>query len=970
MATTTIVFPPFELDVRAGQLRRDGQPIALRPKAFALLQHMAERPGELLTKQALLAAVWKDTTVTEDVVRLSAGQLRAALGDQRAAPRFIETVARRGYRFIAQVGASPAPDPAGVFATELAPGPRATARSWFVGRERERGVIAGWLAAALRGARQVGLVAGEAGIGKTTLVDTALRDLQRTAGTALCVARGQCIERYGGGAPYLPVLQAIASLRRRADAAEIDLLLQRHAPRWLLPATGGVTPGSEVDPATSADSHEHTLQMLSATLDAIAARVPVVLVLEDVHWSDFSTLDLLSALAQRRDPARLLVLCTLRPVDAIAAGHPVARVARELVRKGLCHELRLDGLPAADLARHLAARFEEAALPAELLPLLVERSDGNPFLAVALVDHLLASGMLAASAAGWQLHGGEALRETIPDGLSAMIEPKLERLTRDELHVLEGASVAGPEFAAHLVAAVTPAGPLADVEQIEQLCDGLAHRQDILRSHGEVSWPDGTISARYSFRHVLYQQVIERRIAPSKRRRLHQAIGERLEAGHAGRTEEVASALAAHFDASRDVERAIRYHHEAAAHAGSRLALRELRVHLKAALELLQGQPESGERLRRELPLLHELGWTSLAVDSWGDPEAFVIFSRMRALAERLEVPEMRLRALESLRGLHSIRAQYDLARDLGEETMALATELRDTAATGAAHVDLASALIHLGALDAAREHAARGLALVDPATLHGIAARVLLAGAAAHSGAVTRSIALCDEALACAAATGVPYLAAFAAMHAAWSTLHLHDVARTRSLATAAARVAAERGFAVPRTYAAIFLGWCDVEEGRPEAGRAAIEAGLAELYATGERTSTTNWQALLVRAHLACGEVARATEVLDGAFAFLAETGERIVEHELHRLRAACLLAGRPSPDRRARAAAHLERAIAIAAARKAALFELRAAASLLHARGSGARERVTALLPRFDAANDCADARRARSLLATGR
>jgi predicted ATPase len=92
----------------------------------------------------------------------------------------------------------------------------------------------------------------------------------------------------------------------------------------------------------------------------------------------------------------------------------------------------------------------------------------------------------------------------------AVIEPRLERLSADERWVLEGASDAGQEFAAHVVASVAPAGSeLADVEVVEQLCDGLAHRQDILRVTGEVTWPDGITSARYAFRHVLYQQVID-----------------------------------------------------------------------------------------------------------------------------------------------------------------------------------------------------------------------------------------------------------------------------------------------------------------------------------------------------------------------------------------------------------------------------------------------------------------------------
>jgi predicted ATPase len=225
---------------------------------------------------------------------------------------------------------------------------------------------------------------------------------------------------------------------------------------------------------------------------------------------------------------------------------------------------------------------------------------------------------------------------------------------------------------------------------------------------------------------------------------------------------------------------------------------------------------------------------------------------------------------------------------------------------------------------------------------------------------------ALRDEALACAAKAGVPYLSAFAATFAAGSALQLRDVDRTRSLARETLRLASERGFSILRINAAMLLGWCDVEEGRVEEGRAAVRAGFAELTASGERIGTTTWQAILAGAHLACRDVASANETLDAAFAFAGETGERIAEPELHRLRGECLLASATTRGEEERAAEHFERAIAIAAERKALLFELRAATGLLRLGGQAARERVTRLVERFDVENDCVDARLARAVL----
>src|SRR5262245_25483596 len=458
-----ILFSPFDLDLRAGQLRRAGTLVTLRPKTFSVLVHLAEHPGELITKQALLDAVWGDVAVTEDVVRMSIGELRAMFGDARSAPRFIETVPRRGYRFVATMGEATGPpiDPAG--------DPDAV----VVGRGAERAELLASIGAAIGGSRKVGFVTGEAGIGKTTLVEMALREFRRAPAGRLRIACGQCVEQYGGGEPYMPVLEALAGLCRGPDGPAIEATLREHAPGWVLRATSTPAAGVGGDGPVGG-THEYTLHRLAVCLEALASDVPLVLVVEDMHWSDYATLDLVSLLAHRREPARLLVLCTLRQADAIVRDHPVMKVKRELVRRSLCRELALGGLPPADVEQYAAMRFAGADLPVELVTLLVKRSEGSPFFMTALVQHLIDRGLVAKDGTRWELTEPSAvLRTAIPDGLRALIEPRLDRLPAVELRVLEAASVAGPEFVAHaIVATARPETDLHDVERIEQVCDG------------------------------------------------------------------------------------------------------------------------------------------------------------------------------------------------------------------------------------------------------------------------------------------------------------------------------------------------------------------------------------------------------------------------------------------------------------------------------------------------------------------
>ncbi|MBY0276515.1 AAA family ATPase [Candidatus Binatia bacterium] len=997
MSSTSIDFPPFRLDLRAEQLTRDGTPVALRPKTYAVLRYLAERPGALVTKRELLDAVWGGAAVSEDVVRLSAGEVRAALGDDRTAPRFLETVSGRGYRFIARTG----DDGARAFARMGDDGARTFARmvepasddafegdGVVVGRVRERSEIAEWLRAAQSGRRQIGFVTGEAGIGKTTLVDIALRDLTfhrlrwprrdetagrshptRGSGARLAVARGQCIEQYGAGEPYLPVSTALAALCRGRDGPRVEAILRDHAPAWLLRTMGAVAPGQVERTDSAPPSHEHTLQRLAASLDALAATAPLVLVLEDMQWGDASTVDLLSVIAQRREPARLLVICTLRPAEAIARGHPITTVKRELVRKRLGREILLGGLSAVEVESYLAARFPAARLPDELLPLLVDRSEGIPFFLVALVDHLIDEQMLVDGEDGWQLRGGAAaLRTAIPDGLRAVIEPRLERLTANQLRVLEAASVAGPEFPAHAVAAAAPAGSdLGDIELVEEVCHLLARRQDILRVAGDSTWPDGTTSARYAFRHVFYQQVIYQRLAPSTRRRLHQTIGERLEAAHGDTAEQIAGELAAHFERSGDIERAVKYHAEAAAQARSHFAYQEARLHLEAARALLRTRPESAERWRQEMPLLDALGGTLFVLHGYGSDDAVQVFLRLRELAERLDAAPMRWRAMDGLILARTVRAELTAAHALAQERLALAEQHGDVATAAKTRLTIGLILFHFGDAEAARRHAAAVHTLVvqDSPALPpaiGISSCTLLATTSAHLGRVNEARAMNSEALRRATEMGVPYFRAYATHLAAQTCALLRDVHAARTLAEETATLAAEYGLTVFGLSSTVVRTWCDIRDGGDPGGLAVMRAAASEYAASGQ--GATFFSTLLADAMIACGQVGSASELVDDALAVGARTEQWWYEHELHRLRGDCALAN-ASRRSRVEAARHFERAVAIAAARGARLFELRAATSLCRVQKS-ARERLARLVGCFDADDDCADLRAAHALL----
>ena len=318
----TVRFGPFRVDVSDERLWRDSEPVPLTRKAWGVLRVLLEAGGRLVTKQELAETVWPGIHVGDDSLTKAVRELRRALGDDQRAPRFIATVHGRGYRFVAPLDVAPQDAAAAPPAA-----PSGADAPLLVGRERQLETLQEWLVQARQGQRRIGVVSGEVGIGKSSLVDAFVAAALREPG-AIHVAAGACVEQYGEAEPLLPV---VAALRRAARSAAAAAVLRQVAPPWLAVACGV---GRATDTADGVGSRDGVLRTLAEGVEALAADIPLVLLIEDLQWSDPSTLDVVNLLARRREGARLFVLCTLRVGDAFAAGHPSARLVRELCRSG------------------------------------------------------------------------------------------------------------------------------------------------------------------------------------------------------------------------------------------------------------------------------------------------------------------------------------------------------------------------------------------------------------------------------------------------------------------------------------------------------------------------------------------------------------------------------------------------------------------------------------------------------------
>jgi predicted ATPase len=269
--------------------------------------------------------------------------------------------------------------------------------------------LGGWFQQALTGQRQLVFVTGEAGIGKTTLVDAFVERLREQKGA--WIGRGQCIEHYGAGEAYMPVLEALGRLCRQPDGQRLIELLDQYAPTWLVQMPTLLSPDklAALKQKVVGVTPERMLREMAEAVEAFTAEQVLILVLEDLHWSDYATLELLAMLARRREAARLLMIGTYRPVEMLVHEHPLRGVKQELQLHGHCRELALEFLTEQAVQEYLANRWngkaDESASLQDLTRFIHNHTDRNPLFMVNMVDYLIRQGVVAETAGSWELRG-------------------------------------------------------------------------------------------------------------------------------------------------------------------------------------------------------------------------------------------------------------------------------------------------------------------------------------------------------------------------------------------------------------------------------------------------------------------------------------------------------------------------------------------------------------------------------------
>lgn len=546
-------FEPFALDTANECLWHDGQQIPLASKPFAVLRYLVDNPGRLITHDELLDALWPETYVQPQVLRTYVLELRKILNDDARDPRFIQTIPKRGYSFIASVKEASAATASAIETTVTMP-----STTELVGRDDELLRLQTIALQAAAGQRQVVFITGEVGIGKTSLIH-AFREASQT-----CMAYGHCVEGLSEKEPYYAILEALGHCLTSSDDQE-----------------------KPAGPARQSLAHDRPGELCEA-LEDLAREELFILVIEDVQWAHESTLELLSGLARRSTPAKLLVLATYRPQHH-STKFSLKSIKQDLLVRHLCSEIALEPLCKRSVCGLLSRRLRQENLPAELNNFIYQRSGGNPLFANALLDHMIAERSLVRTGnereGQWNQATSLSLLElSVPRELARLIELEIDRLSPQEQRVLEAGSLM--DIAFPIWAAAAALGE--DAEMVERVCDELERRTGLVRRAGHDDLPDGTRSDFYAFAHEFYREVLYDRQTATRRARGHIRIAEKLKALFAGREGIVAREVALHFEAAGNWQRTICTLRAGALHARERSAYHDSAQLLTHALRIAE----------------------------------------------------------------------------------------------------------------------------------------------------------------------------------------------------------------------------------------------------------------------------------------------------------------------------------------------------------------------------------------------
>jgi serine/threonine protein kinase/tetratricopeptide (TPR) repeat protein len=851
----------------------------------------------------------------------------------------------------------------------LLPSPRKA-----VGRKREREQLRNAFMSALAGRGSLVCVAGEAGLGKTTLIESFLSDLTERREPYM-IGRGRSSERLAGTEAFLPLLEALDSLLHGDPTGRVARLMKLVAPTWYSQLVTEYDSRSDRPVESRAVSPERMKRELSSIVQELARGTPLIIFFDDLQWADVSTIDMIAYLANKFEGLRLLIVVAYRQSELLLAKHPFLAIKPDLQSRGVCQEITLGFLTAKEVEEYLTLSFPQNRFPL-LAASIYSRTEGNPLFMADLVRYLRDQNVIAQEEGVWVLT--QTLPETernLPESVRGMIQRKIDYLTEKDRQVLTTASVQGYDFDSPVLSAVLEMKP----EEVEEELEKFERVHALVRLVGEKEMPNGTLSSHYQFVHILYQNAFYDSLRPTRKRVLSAVIAQSLLGFYGQRSSEIAHQLVALFETARDFTHAVEYCLLAVQNSAKLFAHREAAILARRGLELLKPLAATSGWDKYEFLLQLALGRSLCLTVGYTDPEPVACFARARKLSQALGEQIQVFPAIWGLWMYYIVGADCQKARELAEQLLRMAESSADPYMIGAAQHANALSLELVGDLVGAKEHSERAISfddpkrhltyvsnyLVDPTiSAHGIHIRVLwLLGYPDQSAQHVRQLlarineqkldprSICD------------CLISMSCYHQ-----FCNQEADVQNLTNRVTEICEEYGMQEEGEWGRFLGDWARSQQGAREAIEGMRSRLQSLMHAHAYMFVGTYYTAILAQALAKIGEIEEGLDWVSQGLEFANRTGHRYFESELHRLRGELLETGAGGAEA---AEECFRSALHVARNQQARSLELRAAMSLSrflrkYGKGAEARELLSTTYGWFTEGFETSDLREAKALL----
>jgi adenylate cyclase len=805
-----------------------------------------------------------------------------------------------------------------------------------VGREIERERLRQAYNEVGKGHGRVVTVMGEPGIGKTAIVEDFVAELSHLPERPI-VIRGRCSERLAGAEAYLPMLEALDNLLHGTTWSTVHSLMKSVAPSWYVQVAHTAASQdsiARVREEAPAMSQERMKRELGALLQETSRVRPFVVFLDDLHWADVSTIDLLNYLAGRFDQMRVLVLATYRPADMTLAQHPFLAIRDNLRTHGALDEIPLGFLDRRDVQRYLEVTFPQHRFPPSLADLIHTKTDGSPLFMADVVRYLRDSGSLVQKDGAWVLTRSEAdAFQELPASIRSMIARKIERLSEADRKLLVAASVQGHQFDSAVLSEALEMDP-ADVE--ERL-DALEHVYVFVNRVKEHEFPDFTPSLQYQFVHALYQNALYASLQPTRRASLSGKVARSLVAHHRNEHAVLAGRLGALFETARDFGASAQYFLEGARHAVGLFAFREALSLAERGLGVLRGLPEGAPRRQHELGLQMVRGLALRMMKGWASPEIEPVFARARELCHQLDdAPEL-FPVLWAIALFHGIKGDLRQYRRRADDLMEEAERSKNPVSLIGAHHLLGVCLEFEGNIVESSRVLNRGRELHDPEQHRsytaiygldpGMIARAMSSRPLWILGWPDQAAERARETVELARSQRQPVTLVFALLVKQGIHLVRGEAEDALAMGNEVVALCSEYGLPQEREWSRSFQGAALAALGRLDEGVEQLTDSLAVQRAIGAGLVRSAFLGVLADLLRFAGRLDEGRKAVEEGFAYAESAGEGGYLAELHRARAELLRASGEG----AAAEASFKAAIEYARRQQARAFELRAATGL---------------------------------------